>query len=426
MKLKKVILTGLSLFLLLGTAGCIKQKEEPVELTLMHGWGSTEDDHVAMRKIYMDYEKENPNVKLNLVSMPSGSELVRKVEDMLMVGDIPDLLFLGGAEAETVYDFMVEKNLALDLMPYIEENPQLKECLAPVNLSYWTTEEGKLYTVSDVLLLSGGYWYNKEIFEKAGIENLPETWEEFLQVCRKIKGWSDREGRRVKCLQMPSEAYLYLAGHMLAADQEETEEPIQSRKESTLPTFQRLDQLLIQLKDLYSFTIAENDYSYRDDTSSFNKGKSAMYINGSWAAPMISSKIDAEYALLPFKKGKTLSCESAGLGYMLGNTEDERKRAAAVDFVTYMLSKPVQERILRETEQMPANPEIDLRDYAEEMPRFYQAVELVQGADYRIEVPNNLWPAQIREIFMENIQDVLLGKKEETAFLRELAEAREK
>lgn len=141
---------------------------------------------------------------------------------------------------------------------------------------------------------------------------------------------------------------------------------------------------------------------------------------------MISAKIDAEYALLPFKKGKTLSCESAGLGYMLGNTEDERKRAAAVDFVTYMLSKPVQERILRETEQMPANPEIDLRDYAEEMPRFYQAVELVQGADYRIEVPNNLWPAQIREIFMENIQDVLLGKKEETAFLRELAEAREK
>ena len=121
MKLKKVILAGLSLFLLLGTAGCTKQEEEPVELTLMHGWGSTEDDHVAMLNIYMDYEKENPDVKLNLVSMPSGSELLRKVEDMLMVGDIPDLIFLGGTRKGVVYDFMVEKNLALNLMPYIEK-----------------------------------------------------------------------------------------------------------------------------------------------------------------------------------------------------------------------------------------------------------------------------------------------------------------
>ena len=106
---------------------------------------------------------------------------------------------------------------------------------------------------------------------------------------------------------------------------------------------------------------------------------------------------------------------------MLGNTEDEKKREAAIGFVKYMLSKPVQERILRETEQMPANPEIDLGDYAEKMPRFYHAVEVVKEADCRIEVPDNLWPVHIQEIFTESIQDVLLGKKEETAFLRELS-----
>lgn len=426
MNLKKAALTGCLFLLLLGTAGCTKQEEEPVELTLMHGWGSTEDDHVAMRNIYMDYEKENPDVKLNLVSMPSGSELLRKVEDMLMVGDIPDLIFLGGTRKGVVYDFMVEKNLALNLMPYIEKDPELKKSLAPVNLNYWTTEKGELYTISDVLHLSGGYWYNKEIFAQVGIKRLPETWEEFLEVCKKIKSWSDREGKRVKCLQMPSEAYLYLMGHMLAAEQENTQEIMQNRSDSTFFGLKKLDKLLMQLKDLYSFTIAENDYSYRDDTSSFNKGKSAMFINGSWAAPMISPKIDAGYALLPFKKGTTLSCESACLGYVLGNTEDEKKREAAIDFVKYMLSKPVQERILRETEQMPANPEIDLGDYAEEMPRFYHAVEVVKEADCRIEVPDNLWPVHIQEIFTESIQDVLLGKKEETAFLRELSEAREK
>ena len=33
--------------------------------------------------IYQDFEKENPDVKAELASMPSGSETVRKVEDML-------------------------------------------------------------------------------------------------------------------------------------------------------------------------------------------------------------------------------------------------------------------------------------------------------------------------------------------------------
>lgn len=54
--------------------------------------------------------------------MPSGSEMVRKVEDMLVVGEIPDLVFLGGAGKDTVYQFMTENDLALDLMPYIRED----------------------------------------------------------------------------------------------------------------------------------------------------------------------------------------------------------------------------------------------------------------------------------------------------------------
>ena len=157
-----------------------------------------------------------------------------------------------------------------------------------------------------------------------------------------------QKGKRVKCLQMPSEADPSTRWDTCLLPGRKTHRKSCSRSDSILPSLKKLDQPLMLLKDLYSFTIAENDYSYRDDTSSFNKGKSAMYINGSWdLSPMISEKIDAGYALLPFKKGITLSCESACLGYVLGNTEDEKKREATIDFEKYMLSKPVQERILR-------------------------------------------------------------------------------
>ena len=91
MKSKKKLLriSGLAFLSVVFLAGCGEKAPEPVEITLIHGWGTTEEDHVVMRDIYQDFEKENPDVKLNQLSMPSGSEMVRKVEDMLVVGEIP-------------------------------------------------------------------------------------------------------------------------------------------------------------------------------------------------------------------------------------------------------------------------------------------------------------------------------------------------
>lgn len=186
-------ITAVAAFLAVCLAGCGKKTPEPVEITLIHGWGTTEEDHVVMRDIYQDFEQENPDVKLNQLSMPSGSEMVRKTEDLLVAGEIPDLVFLGGSGKDTVYQFMVENNLALDLMPYIREDREFAGNLAPVNIDFWTTGEEQLFTISDVLLLSGGYWYDQGIFEAAGVEKIPETWEEFLIVCEQIEDWAEKE-----------------------------------------------------------------------------------------------------------------------------------------------------------------------------------------------------------------------------------------
>ena len=153
---------------------------------------------------------------MNQLSMPSSSEMVRKVEDMLVVGEIPDLVFLGGSGKDTIYQFMTENGLALDLMPYIKKDQEFARSLAPVNLDFWTTGKKQLFTVSDVLLLSGGYWYDEEIFEQAGITKIPETWEEFFRVCGQIEAWAKKEKNGVECLQMTSEAYLYFVDHLLA------------------------------------------------------------------------------------------------------------------------------------------------------------------------------------------------------------------
>ena len=52
------------LFLL---TGCTKNNEEIVEITFIHGWGTAESDHEAMRQIYMEFEKDHPEIHLNMI-----------------------------------------------------------------------------------------------------------------------------------------------------------------------------------------------------------------------------------------------------------------------------------------------------------------------------------------------------------------------
>lgn len=397
-KRNKVTAAGLIIFCCL-QAGCQQKEADPVTITVIHAWGSTEADHVAMREIFEDFETENPDIQVQLISMPTRDEMLRKVEDMIMVGDAPDIVAFGGMGQNETYEFMVENDMALNYMPYLEEDSGFAETVSDTNLEYWTTEAGELYNIADVLSLSGGYWYNEDMFEQAGITEIPATWEEFSVMCRTLQDWSQEQDNEVKPLQASAEGYLYFYDHMEADGGD------------------NIHTTLERMREIYRFSTSENaDYSYRDETSLFNEGKLAIYINGVWGAPMISEDINAKYALLPTESGDSMSCESVCLGYVLGNSGNEEKEAASVQFVKYMLSETVQKRILEETEQIPANSYVELSGYEENKPRLYQAASLVLGAQEKIEVPDNLWTAAEKNVFTENILEVLSGELTEEEF----------
>jgi ABC-type glycerol-3-phosphate transport system substrate-binding protein len=297
---------------------------------------------------------------------------------------------------------MVNHNLTLDIMPYLEEDSEFMSEISPKNLEYWTTQNHHLYTVSDVLMLGGGYWYNADIFQQAGVGDLPQTWDEFETVCEKIQEWAENQNNNVEALHLTAESYLYYVDQIMAIHQT-----------AILDNYLVINQtelydVLDILENIYAYTsFAESEeYTYRDETDLFNDGKLAIYINGVWGASMIVDEINAKYALLP-GEGTTISCESAGLGYVLGKTGSTGKEEASVRFLKYMLSEEVQSRILRETQQVPANQNVDIREYQEEMPRLCQAIETAKSAAIKIEVPNQLWSVQRREVFEEHIFDVL-------------------
>ena len=58
-------LFGLILLLALSLCGCGEKEKEPVTITVIHAWGGTGEDHVAMRDIYDGFQKENPDIEIN-------------------------------------------------------------------------------------------------------------------------------------------------------------------------------------------------------------------------------------------------------------------------------------------------------------------------------------------------------------------------
>lgn len=108
------LLLALGLVLL---PGCRPGDEDVTTITFVHGWGSTEADHEIMRRIFSDFEAQNPGIRLNMLSLPTENDMIRKTGDMLMVGTVPDVVCLSGKGLDTIYKFMVERGCALDLMP---------------------------------------------------------------------------------------------------------------------------------------------------------------------------------------------------------------------------------------------------------------------------------------------------------------------
>lgn len=378
--------------------GCDVKDKEKTEIRFIHGWGSTEAEHVAMRRIYSDFEIENPDIKLNMVSMPAPTDVVNKVRDLLTVGEVPDVIFTAGDGRESIYKFMIEKKYALDLLPYINEDEGFKSRISPIILNNWTTDDGKLYTISDVLLVCGGYWYNRDIFKKIGIKTPPLDREKWIQACDKINNYGSKIG--LKSAILDSNQIVYLTDAILADEEPSLIRNLSDKKVNLNSLGFR--RTLIELERISKNTELVNSFNYRDTLASFNEGKTAIYINGVWASSMINKSIDVGYTPLPSASGKGISAISSGIGYILGDTKDKKRIEASIKFLKYMLSDEVAKRILAETGQIPSNTHIDITE-KNAGKRLYEAINSIKNTGHNIEAPQNIWGTSKKDEYGDNI-----------------------
>lgn len=151
--------------------------QEQIVLTGIH-FNNEESGRQWLDYVVEKYEKAHPNVKVELEAL-ADTDYYTLLRSKISSGDMPDLFqILSYAKNSEV----IEGGLCYDL----SQTEWLRENVQDYAVDALTTEDGAVYAVPlslNIMCVT----YNKDVFEQAGITEVPKTYDEFLADCQKIK-----------------------------------------------------------------------------------------------------------------------------------------------------------------------------------------------------------------------------------------------
>jgi len=118
-----------------------------------------------------EFEAKYPQYELELENIPSSDSPEQFYKTKIAAGEFPDIA-------------KVWQPALLISAGVIQEIPQ--DLAALLSDPEFGKVNGKLYAMPQHMGALG-MWYNKDIFKRAGIDKLPETWDEFIKALESIK-----------------------------------------------------------------------------------------------------------------------------------------------------------------------------------------------------------------------------------------------
>ena len=328
-KLMKTMAIGFTCLLTLGMlAGCggdgNKQKDGKTVLT-MACWDSQQAP--VMEKLGGVYTEKNPNVEIN-VQVTTWTEYWTKLEASVTGGEAADIIWLNVLHLEEYVDAGILKDLTK-----VGEELNIRENY-PEALVDGYTVDGKLYAIPKDFD-TNGIFYNKEIFDKAGVEYPTDgmTFEDFVAKCQELKDAGLEEGVYPTAINRNSGQTTYYSsidangGYLLNEDKTKTGWGEQATIDAIKPWLKIVqDGLSPNLQQM----------SDTNPDAMFGAGKLAMYLAGNYMIPEFASTLDIkniDVVERPTFNGKNTDIIN-GLGYAV--SEGTKNEEEAMKFVTWL------------------------------------------------------------------------------------------
>jgi len=166
----------LVLILILGLVG-VGRKEPAPEPVSLEFWG-IEDDEEVWRKVIEEFRKEYSHVTVNYRRLPADS-YEETLVNRLAEGKGPDLFVLKSSWLAKHRDKIFPLPAGSNPLPPAE----LKRVFADDPSAGLLTSKGELLGLP-IFIDSLALFYNKDIFDGAGIAEAPKTWEETAEISR--------------------------------------------------------------------------------------------------------------------------------------------------------------------------------------------------------------------------------------------------
>ncbi|MCY0856316.1 ABC transporter substrate-binding protein [Cupriavidus sp. D39] len=130
-----------------------------------------------MLQIAAEFSKRNPDIRVNVQFM-IGNSVEENIKPRIASGNLPDLVSVNpNAYAAELAD--------QGILADVGATSAWNNMLAPLKAD-WTSRQSRRFGISGGVATTLIY-YNKDMFAKAGIKELPANFHEFLMVCEQLK-----------------------------------------------------------------------------------------------------------------------------------------------------------------------------------------------------------------------------------------------
>ena len=364
------------------------------------------------------------NVEFNFEEIPTTDAYNQKIKLLISSGDLPDIVFNGG---NNITELAAKSGKVADLTPYYDEDPEWKALFDDTSLEF-NTVDGKIYGVPVSKEISYIY-YNKELFEKAGIE-APETafasWDEFFEVCDQLKA------KGITPLGMDTADSGWLTNLWMSALIGTNGEAGNEWMNTMYPTdfnTPEVEAAAEKIQTMFKeYTTADAvGGKYDPMATHFFNGEVAMFPNGPWMIPDFREPEKAPEGF--YDKVGIMLMPGNGMemvptpGDMVGATEKE-KIEAAVAFLKFETSPENQIKALEMTGLQPVSNDLEIPDtLTESDPLMAQVLEIQNKAEVTYGQNQAYWYQNTIDTFSTELPELAYGNITPKEFCEKLTES---
>jgi raffinose/stachyose/melibiose transport system substrate-binding protein len=307
-----------------------------------------DNEKKAYQELADEFTKANPNVNIEITVLENEA-FKSKLATNMQSGSPPDIFQSWGGGVLGQY---AEAGLVKDLTEAIKVDGFGDTLLEGPKSLY--TINGKTYGLPWKVGMVG-FWYRKDLFKQAGIEDTPKTWTEFLETVKKLKAANLTPIALGGKEKWPGHFYWVYAAIRMGGKAAFDAAYTRSGKFSD-PAFVEAGARLKELVDLQPFQNGFLGAGYPDHAALVANGKAAMELMGHWAYGFETSlakdkaleDYKANIGWFPFptmdgQKGDASDALGGGDGFAIGKNAPPE----ALNFVKFMLSKENQSKMAK-------------------------------------------------------------------------------